>query len=100
MIGFLYCYLKDGHVRIDIFYQNKKQQVKNKIDKTGTLLFLLPFFGFIFYISFDYVINSIHKMEASGDAGGLPFVYVLKTLILIMPVLMILAGIKTLVRKK
>lgn len=100
MLGFLYCYVRDGHVRIDIFYQKKKKSTQLKIDKAGTILLLFPFFIFIIVTSYEYVWSSIEKLEASGDAGGLPYVYLLKTLIIIMPISMIIAGFMKLVSKR
>jgi len=48
---------------------------------------------FIFYISWDYVMQSWQLMEDSPDAGGLPYVYLLKTTILIFCVLLFIEAI-------
>ena len=72
------------HVRVDIFYQDMSTHNKAKVDLFGTLFLLLPFVGFILWVSFDYVLNSWKLLEGSREAGGLPFVYILKTLIPLM----------------
>lgn len=81
------------HVRVDIFYQDMSQRNKAKVDLFGTLFLLLPFAAFILWVSFDYVSNSWKLLESSREAGGLPFVYILKTLIPLMAVLLCLQGI-------
>ena len=89
MLGIVYAYHHNKHVRIDIFYQNFDTAKQKMVDKIGTIVLLLPLFIFMFYVSFEYVSSSWSKMEGSAESGGLPFVYGLKTLILILPVLMI-----------
>lgn len=81
------------HVRVDIFYQNKSLHDKAKVDFFGSLFLLLPFAAFIAWVSFDYVINSWKLLEKSREAGGLPFVYILKTCIPVMAVLLFLQAI-------
>lgn len=93
MLGAAYTLNKDEHVRVDIFYQKFSPKNKALVDLLGTLLFLLPVFGFLFYYSLDYVLASWRLLETSAEAGGIPGVFVLKTLLLVMPVLMILQGV-------
>ena len=45
---------------------------------------------FLLVISWDYVAASWGVREASGEAGGLPFLYLLKSLLLVLPVLLLL----------
>jgi TRAP-type mannitol/chloroaromatic compound transport system permease small subunit len=99
MLGIVYAYHYDKHVRIDIFYQNFPDKKKRKVNTFGTLLLLLPFFLFILYVSYDYVYASWSKLEGSSESGGLPFVYGLKTLILIMPLSMLIYALIKLLRK-
>ena len=99
MLGIVYAFSEDKHVRIDIFYQAYSSRKKNKVNLLGLLLLLIPFFGFIFYISFDYVMASWSKFESSAESGGLPFVYGLKSLILILPISMLIYPLTILFRK-
>ena len=58
------------------------------------LLFLVPFCLFLLYIGWDYVAVSWEVRERSGEPGGLPLVWLLKTLVLVLPVLLLLqAGV-------
>lgn len=79
----------DDHVRVDIFYREASERYKNTVNLLGTVLFLLPFSLFLLYISWDYVSASWATREASREAGGLPLVWLLKTLILVLPALLL-----------
>jgi TRAP-type mannitol/chloroaromatic compound transport system permease small subunit len=90
MLGIVYAFSCDSHVRIDIFFQKFKKTKQAKINFFGALLLLLPFFIFILYASLPYVISSWSRLEGSSEPGGLPFVYILKSLLIIMPFMMIM----------
>lgn len=93
-----YTLKRDGHVRVDIFYRQMSPKAKAWVNITGTLLFLMPTCAFIFWISLQYVGSAWAVREGSREAGGLPYVYWLKTLILVMPVLVLIQGISDLLR--
>jgi TRAP-type mannitol/chloroaromatic compound transport system permease small subunit len=92
MIGAAYTLKREGHVRIDIFYRNMSARKQAWVNLLGTLLLLIPMFVFMIWVSWDYVMNSWHNLEGSPEAGGIPAVFLLKTIILVMPVLMLLQG--------
>jgi TRAP-type mannitol/chloroaromatic compound transport system permease small subunit len=48
---------------------------------------------FIFWASWEYVLTSWSFEEGSPEAGGLPGVFLLKSLLLVMPTLLITQGI-------
>jgi len=81
-----------GHVRVDIFYERASPRQKAWIDLIGTLLFLLPFMTALLVLSIPYVARSWTIFEGSREASGLPFVFVLKTLIPLFAGLMLLQG--------
>ena len=83
----------EGHVRVDIFYNRMSQRRKAIVDLFGTLLLLLPVCGFIAWVSWEYVLQSWSLWEGSRETGGLPGVFLLKSLILIMAGLLLLQGI-------
>jgi len=92
MLAAGYTLKHEGHVRVDIFYQRFSSRNKAWVNLLGSCFLLLPMFIFIAWISFDYVLSSWHIQEASGEAGGLAFVYILKTSLILMPALVILQG--------
>lgn len=98
LLGAGYTLKHDGHVRVDIFYRPLSERGKAIINIIGILILLLPVSVFIFWISWDYVTFSWHTMEGSQEAGGIEALYLLKTSLLVMPILMVLQGIAELGR--
>jgi TRAP-type mannitol/chloroaromatic compound transport system permease small subunit len=88
----------DGHVRVDIFYAQASPRARALIDLVGALVFLLPFAAALFVLSLPYVERSWAIFEHSPEANGLPFVYLLKTLIPVLAVLLGLQGLAQAVR--
>ena len=93
MMGAAYTLKHDAHVRVDIFYRKWGNRGRARVDFLGGLLLLMPVCLFIAWSSWEYVLTSWSYLESSPEAGGLPWIYLLKTLMLIMPVLLILQGI-------
>ena len=85
-------------VRVDIFYRRFSVSARAWVDSLGALVFLLPFCVFIFWISWDFVSRAWLIGEASTDAGGLAYVYLLKSLILLFALALGLQGIAELMR--
>jgi TRAP-type mannitol/chloroaromatic compound transport system permease small subunit len=79
-------------VRVDIFYQKQSRRVRAWIDLLGTLLLLVPVCLFILLESLEYVSASWAIREGSREAGGLDAVFLLKTAIPVMAVLLLLQG--------
>lgn len=89
----------DQHVRVDIFYRAASPVTRARVDAAGTLLFLLPVCAFWIIAAWPYVADSWRLLEGSREAGGLPGVFLLKSLLLIMPALLAVQGIAGLVRR-
>lgn len=93
MLGMAWTLRKGGHVRVDVFYRDASPQARAWIDVAGGLLFLLPLCVLIFWMSWEYVVNSWLIREKSSAGSGLPYIYLLKTLLLVMPATLLLQGI-------
>jgi TRAP-type mannitol/chloroaromatic compound transport system permease small subunit len=93
MLGTAFTLKRGGHVRVDIFYRHFSPRRRALVDALGTVFFLLPTCGLIFWLSVDYVSNSWAMSEHSAESAGLPWVYLLKSLLLVMPTLLLLQGI-------
>lgn len=92
MLGAAYTLKQNSHVRVDIFYQAMSVKWQSWVDLLGTLFLLLPFCVFIFYVSWDEVMKSWQALEPSQQTGGLDFAYILKTSMLLMPLLLLVQG--------
>jgi TRAP-type mannitol/chloroaromatic compound transport system permease small subunit len=88
----------DGHVRVDIFYAQATPRAKALIDLIGAVVFLLPFAAVLVLLSVPYVERSWAIFEHSREASGLPFVYLLKTLITLFALLIGLQGVVQAIR--
>jgi len=98
MLGAAYTLYIGGHVRVDIFYQNFSSRAKAKIDLLGTLFLLIPFMLLIIYFSWNYVEIAWRIKEGSRESSGLPYVYLLKTVIFGFAGLLLLQGIAVIAR--
>ena len=85
-----YVHYKDEHVRVDIFYRGASDKYKNKINIILGILFLLPLCFVIGYFSMEQVSMAWESRQSSNEAGGLKFVYVQRTLILLFPITLLL----------
>lgn len=81
-----YTLLREGHVRVDVFYRTAPVKRKAAIDLFGCLVFLFPFIITISLYAFPYVARSWRFMEGSSNYGGMPGLYVVKTFIIIFAV--------------
>ena len=99
MLGAAYTLKHDGHVRVDIVYQKLTPYGRAWVDLLGTLLLLFPVCIFMLYTSMSYVTSAWAIQEGSREAGGLDGVYLLKTAIPLMAILLLLQGCSLLIRK-
>jgi TRAP-type mannitol/chloroaromatic compound transport system permease small subunit len=83
----------NGHVRVDIFYARGTPRGRAVIDLLGAMVFLLPFAAVLFALTLPYVERSWLIFEGSPQPSGLPFVYLLKTVILLFAALIGLQGV-------
>ncbi|MGB5278215.1 MAG: TRAP transporter small permease subunit [Gammaproteobacteria bacterium] len=93
LVGAAWAMQQQAHVRVDIFYSRFSARTRAWIDLLGSLLFLLPVMVFIAWISWAYVVDSWGVLEGSREAGGLPAVFLLKSLILVLAALLILQAL-------
>ncbi|HFC53068.1 MAG TPA: TRAP transporter small permease subunit [Gammaproteobacteria bacterium] len=93
MLGAAYTLKRDGHVRVDIFYGKMGRRGQAWVDLAGALLLLLPVAGFIVWISWGYAAASWALLEGSREQGGLPGVFLLKSLVPALGILLLLQGV-------
>ena len=88
-----YTLLRDEHVRIDVFYAKLSPRGKAWVNILGFTLLLTPVCVLILWTSFPYVYESWRVLESSDEASGIPALFLLKTFLLVFPLLMILQGL-------
>ena len=92
-----YTLSKDEHVRVDVFYRQMSARRRALVDTLGVLFLLLPTCGWIVFSAWEYVASSWAVMESSLETGGMPGLYLLKTLIVLTPLLLALEGLALIV---
>lgn len=93
-----YTLLHDSHVRVDIFYRPAGVRYKAWVNLGGTLLLLFPTLGVIWWACYPYVVLSWQRLETSGSAGGLPGLYLLKSFLLVLVVVLAIQGLAVVIR--
>ena len=90
----------DEHVRVDIFYRNASQKYKRNINFIFGLVFLLPLIAITFFYSIETIEASWKMSETSTEAGGLAYVYIQKTLMILFPLTLLAALINQFTKTK
>jgi TRAP-type mannitol/chloroaromatic compound transport system permease small subunit len=81
LFGMAYTLKEDGHVRVDVLYDNFSPQWKAIVNIAGTLLFLVPLSVLIINGSVWYVKEAYEMQEISGDPGGLGARWLIKAVV-------------------
>lgn len=81
MLSIPYALFKEGHVRVDIIYDNLSKRKQAWIDLFGSLFLLIPFTTLVAKYGIDFTIESFKLGEGSGDPGGLPYRWIIKSVI-------------------
>ncbi|WP_235838535.1 TRAP transporter small permease subunit [Cognaticolwellia aestuarii] len=81
MFGIGYTLKEDGHVRVDVIYDQLSKKKQAIINLVGSVLFALPFTLLILYFSWDYTLEAYQMGEGSADPGGLPHRWIVRSII-------------------
>ena len=98
MLGAGYTLLVDDHVRVDIFQAKASDRGKARIDVFGHIFLLIPSMLALLYWSFPSVRNAWKIYEGAISVGGIPGVFLLKTLIPAFCILLIIQSLACLIR--
>lgn len=93
MAGAGYTLFHGGHVRVDVFYRPRNDRYKAWVDLVGSIFLLMPMIAAVGWTAWPYVADSWGRLEASREAGGLPGLFLLKSVILVFVFLVGLQGL-------
>lgn len=93
MLGAAYALKKGAHVRVDIFYRDFKPRGQAWVNSLGGIIFLLPLCIFIAFVSWNYVADAWTIRESSPEPGGIPAVFLLKSLLPLMALNLFVQGL-------
>jgi TRAP-type mannitol/chloroaromatic compound transport system permease small subunit len=99
MAGAGYTMLHRGHVNVDVLYGQMSLRRRAWVDIAGTLLFLFPWLAVLAVTAAPFVLSSWGIREASSTAGGMPGLYLLKSLLWAFCALLFLQGLALIVRR-
>jgi TRAP-type mannitol/chloroaromatic compound transport system permease small subunit len=93
-----YTAVRGEHVRVDIFYSRFSERGRALVNFLGTLLLLVPFLILFWMSAIPFVADSWAIGETSVEASGLPYVYILKSTLLLFAVTLSLHALADLMR--
>ena len=89
MFGIGYSLKEDAHVRVDVFYDRFSEKRKAIINLVGSIVFALPFSLLLIYFSVGYAYEAYSIGEGSGDPGGLPHRWIIRSVIPVSSIFLI-----------
>jgi TRAP-type mannitol/chloroaromatic compound transport system permease small subunit len=93
MVGLSYTLVHDQHVRVDVLAEHWPKRRRARIEIAALLLLVVPFAGVILYDSIEFIEFSMRLNETSRSPGGLPYRWILKSVIPLAMGLLILAAL-------
>ena len=93
-----YAYTKQSHVRIDLVRENLSDRTKYLIEIVGISLALIPYSILGAWLSWPYVVRSYASGEISKSQTGLSDLWLLKSGLIVLFILIGLAGISQLIK--
>lgn len=98
LLGSAFALKRGAHVRVDIFYRNFSESRKALVDLLGNIIFLQPVCWTILLYSWGYVEFSWRIMEVSPEPDGLPFVFIQKSLLIAVALLLGLQSLSEIIK--
>lgn len=98
MVGLSYCLVVNAHVRLDIFHRKLSPLKKEVIELIGMLLFVIPLFTILFFHGIDFLQHAWHVNEKSPHPLGLPYWWIIKSVIPTSMFLMVMAAFSRAIR--
>ncbi len=99
LLGIAYTLREDGHVRVDLFYTQYSRRAARRVNLLGHWLFLIPVSLMLIWVCVPYAQQSWRVFEGSSEVGGLPGLFLLKTLLPTSAVYLLLQGIAEAIRQ-
>lgn len=98
MIGLGYAVVHDAHIRVDIVHERLSPLARAWIDLYGILLLVLPFVVLMLIYAVPFIADSFVTSETSPSPGGLPYRWLIKSMLFIGFALLGLAAVSRLTR--
>lgn len=94
-----FTYLRNGHVRVDLWREGQSVQTKYWVELVGCLVFLIPYTLVLFYFGVRFAYRSFAIDEVSIWAHGLTHRWIIKSFLPIAAALWFLAGVSVVLQR-
>ena len=98
MLGAGYALSRGVHIRADFLYRNFKIKNQGLIDFWLYLLFYFPGLIIFLYMTFGFVLESIQRGERGMDTTWIPYMWPIKTCLLIGIIFLLIQGFSELLK--
>jgi TRAP-type mannitol/chloroaromatic compound transport system permease small subunit len=99
MFGMAYSITNDSHIRVDIVHMNLPRRAQHILEILGILLLLFPFLWILFDHSIGWAYEAWRVGEASANPTGLPYRWIIKSVVPLTAVLMFIAALARLIQE-
>ncbi len=99
LLGLGYTLRENGHVRVDVFYDNFPRKAQAWINIIGALVFTIPFCILVTYYGWEFFAESFANQENKGDPGSLPRLWPIKFVIPISFAFLILSAVAVILKE-
>ncbi len=97
-LGVAPTYLAGQHVKVDIFYDRMRPNAKALVEVCGFYALLIPVCLAVIWRSQSFVAFAWQSFEGSTNSGGIKGVYLLKTALSVMFILLLIQGLSVALR--
>ncbi|UAB68915.1 TRAP transporter small permease subunit [Vibrio sp. SCSIO 43132] len=98
MFGTAYAQVTNLHVRVDLFYHKFSERRKALVDFFGLTFLAIPFVIIVILHSYDFAYESWRVNESSASPSGLPYRWLIKSVIPLSFSLLLLSMLARLLR--
>ncbi len=99
LLGISVALKSNAHVRVDLLHNRFSPAQRRWVNIFGHLVFLLPLCITLVWVSTPYVMASWRVWEGSPEVGGIPAVFLLKTLLPVAATLVALQALAEVMRE-
>ncbi|MCG8045059.1 MAG: TRAP transporter small permease subunit [Candidatus Thiodiazotropha endolucinida] len=99
MFGMAYAVTNDSHIRVDVVHMALPKRVQHLFEIIGILLLLMPVLWILFDHSLGWAIEAYRVNESSQNPTGLPYRWIIKSVVPATMVLIFMAALARLIQE-
>jgi TRAP-type mannitol/chloroaromatic compound transport system permease small subunit len=99
MFGMAYAVTNDSHIRVDVVHMALPRRAQHVVEILGILFLLMPFLWIVFDHSLGWAYEAYRVNESSANPTGLPYRWIIKSVVPITMVLIFIAALARLIQE-